>query len=221
MRTGGRCAEYMTPAVAAPITNVQPAPMLIIGGLYDPATPIRWAYEMRTALGDSASLVVYTGEGHGHLFDARCVDELVKQALVDGILPYDGTNCAPDTPIAPPSWWTRIPPPLANEQIIDGTDLAALIGLSPLDYYVTAYQTTGTTAQLLQEYDGRLANAGFVGWQQPVVLNDASYKYYFSNDGIVGVYVFGSDTLAKPQWAMVRSRLMAPDAGLVVFFYKP
>lgn len=221
IRTGGRCAEYVEPTSAAPIAYPHHAPLLIIGGLYDPATPIRWAYEMRTALGDSASLVVYTGEGHGHLFEARCVDYLVKQALIDEILPYDGTHCAPDTPIAPPSWWTRIPSPLAHEQVIDDTNLASLLGLSPLDYYVTAYQTTGTTAQLLQEYDARLANAGFVGWGQPIMLNDASYKYYFSNDGIVGLYVFGSDTLAKPQWALVRSRVLAPDAGMVVFFYTP
>jgi pimeloyl-ACP methyl ester carboxylesterase len=221
IRTGDRCVEYMESTMVAPIAYGQQAPILIIGGLYDPATPIRWAYEMRAAMGDTASLVIYTGEGHGHLFESRCVDYLVEQLLVDEILPYDGTQCAPDTPVAPPSWWMRIPAPLSHEQPIDSTDLAVLIGLSPLDYHMTAYQTTGTTAQLLQQYDGRLAHAGFVGWRQPVLLNDAAYKYYFSNDGIVGLYVFGSDTLAKPQWALVRSRLATSDAALVVFFYKP
>lgn len=221
IRSGGRCTEYMAPAVVAPISDAQPAPILIVGGLYDPATPIRWSYEMRTALGDSSSLVVYTGDGHGHLFESRCVDYLVKQALIDEILPHDGTRCMPDMPLAPPSWWARIPAPLPHEQLVDSADIASLIGLSPLDYYVTAYHTIGSTAQLLQEYDRRLANAGFVGWGQPVQLNDAYYKYYFSNDGIIGLYVFGSDTLSQPQWALLRSRLTTSDAGLVVFFYQP
>jgi pimeloyl-ACP methyl ester carboxylesterase len=221
IRTGGRCAEYMEPAVAVPIAYHQPAPILIVGGLYDPATPIRWAYEMRSAMGESAALVIYTGEGHGHLFESRCVDYLVQQALIDEILPHDGTRCSPDAPIAQPTWWERIPAPVAGEQVIDATDIAPYIGLSPLDYYITAYQTVGTTTQLLNEYDARLASAGFVGWAQPIQLNDAYYKYYFSNDGVIGLYVFGSDTLAKPQWLLVRSRLTLPDAALVVLFYQP
>lgn len=221
IRSGGRCIEYMAPAVVAPISDAQSAPILIVGGQYDPATPIRWSYEMRTALGDSSSLVVYTGEGHGHLFESRCVDYLVKQALIDEILPHDGTRCMPDTPLAPPSWWARIPAPLPHEQPVDSADIATLIGLSPLDYYVTAYHTIGSTAQLLQEYDRRLANAGFVGWGQPIQLNEAYYKYYFSNDGIIGLYVFGSDTLSQPQWAWLRARMTTSDAGLVVFFYQP
>lgn len=221
IRAGGRCAEYMNPTVAASITYPHQVPMLIVGGMYDPATPIRWAYEMRAALGDAASLVIYMGEGHGHLFEARCVDYHVQKALIDEVLPPDGTRCAPDLPMAPPSWWNRIPAPLDSEQRIDTTDIAPYIGLSPLDYYVTAYQTVGTAEQLLAEYDARMASAGFVGWAQPIQLNDAYYKYYFSNDGVIGLYVFGRDTLAKPQWALVRSRLSTPDAALVVLFYQP
>lgn len=221
IRTGGRCAEYMEPASVEPIDYPHQIPILLVGGMYDPATPIRWAYEMRTALGDAASLVIYTGEGHGHLFEARCVDYHVRHALVDAVLPLDGTRCAPDMPMAAPSWWNRVPAPLAHEQRLDAIEIAPYIGLSPLDYYVTAYATVGTTEQLLAEYDARMASAGFVGWAQPIQLNDAYYKYYFSNDGVVGLYVFGSDTLANPQWALVRSRLATPDAALVVFFYQP
>lgn len=130
------------------------------------------------------------------MFEARCVDYHVHHALVDEVLPLDGTHCAPDMPMAPPPWLSRIPAPLAHEQILNAIDIASYMGLLLLDYYVTAYATVGATAQLLVEYDARMASAVFVGWAQPIQLNDAYYKYYFCNVGVVGLYVFGSDTLA-------------------------
>ena len=221
IRMGGRCNEYMNAQPAIPIAYTGEAPVLIIGGVNDPATPIRWAYEMRVAMGSAASMVVYEGEGHGHLFESRCIDTIVARTLGDLALPNEGIRCTPDTSVAQPVWWHQLPPPDTDERVLDGRLIGQYLGLSPFDYYVSAYQTVGSTSQVFTDYDSRFARGNFVGWGQPTELNGAYYKYYFGREGTVGVYVLGSDVLAQPQFSYVRSLVSTLDSAIVVFFYQP
>lgn len=70
------------------------APIVVIGGRGDPATPYEWSQELTDTLG-SAVLVTYTGEGHG-AYGGRsdCVDAAVRSYLVEGTVPAEGTVCS-------------------------------------------------------------------------------------------------------------------------------
>ncbi|MEV6035948.1 alpha/beta hydrolase [Nonomuraea sp. NPDC052116] len=69
------------------------APIVVIGGKGDPATPYEWAPKLTAQL-KTARLVTYEGEGHGaYLSGSKCVLELVDSFLIDGKLPQKGATC--------------------------------------------------------------------------------------------------------------------------------
>ena len=94
---GDRGCDDMVPEADLPTLSYDgDAPILVIGGTRDVATPIRWAEEMAEALGSSAVLLTYTGEGHGFVGLSTCVTELAARVIPDGVLPEPGTSCDPD-----------------------------------------------------------------------------------------------------------------------------
>ncbi|MEV4113774.1 alpha/beta hydrolase [Nonomuraea sp. NPDC049695] len=69
------------------------APIMVVGGKGDPATPYEWAPKLTAQL-KTATLVTYEGEGHGaYLSGSRCIQGLVDGFLIDGKLPAKGTTC--------------------------------------------------------------------------------------------------------------------------------
>ncbi|MFB4281546.1 MULTISPECIES: alpha/beta hydrolase [unclassified Nonomuraea] len=69
------------------------APILVVGGKGDPATPYEWAPKLTAQL-KTATLVTYEGEGHGaYLSGSKCVQGLVDSYLIDGKVPSKGTSC--------------------------------------------------------------------------------------------------------------------------------
>ncbi|MFI7133963.1 alpha/beta hydrolase [Nonomuraea sp. NPDC050153] len=69
------------------------APIVVVGGKGDPATPYEWAPKLTAQL-RTARLVTYEGEGHGaYLSGSKCVLELVDSYLIDGKLPQKGATC--------------------------------------------------------------------------------------------------------------------------------
>jgi alpha-beta hydrolase superfamily lysophospholipase len=95
-----------------PIASVQQtgtAPVLIIGGENDPATPMRWSTKMHDEMEPNAALLTYSGEGHGQVLESKCVDAAASQVLTALKLPANGTTCAPDPDVVAPDWWTRLP----------------------------------------------------------------------------------------------------------------
>ncbi|SEG40918.1 alpha/beta hydrolase fold [Nonomuraea solani] len=69
------------------------APILVVGGKGDPATPYEWAPKLTAQL-KTATLVTYQGEGHGaYLSGSKCVQGLVDSYLVDGKMPERGATC--------------------------------------------------------------------------------------------------------------------------------
>ncbi|MEU1719900.1 alpha/beta fold hydrolase [Nonomuraea sp. NPDC005692] len=69
------------------------APILVVGGKGDPATPYQWAPRLTAQL-RTARLVTYEGEGHGaYLSGSKCVQGLVDAYLVEGKLPAKGATC--------------------------------------------------------------------------------------------------------------------------------
>ncbi|MCK2217693.1 alpha/beta hydrolase [Actinomadura sp. ATCC 31491] len=69
------------------------APIVVIGGRGDPATPYEWAPRLTAQL-RTATLVTYEGEGHGaYLSGSKCVQGLVDGYLINGKVPQKGATC--------------------------------------------------------------------------------------------------------------------------------
>jgi pimeloyl-ACP methyl ester carboxylesterase len=71
------------------------APALIIGNLFDPATPYRNAVELSEIMPGSR-LLTLDGVGHASIGVSACVDDAITGYLLDGALPGKGAVCQPD-----------------------------------------------------------------------------------------------------------------------------
>jgi len=98
---GSSCGGLMLAQTPAPTEYAGDAPILVIGGENDPATPMRWSEKMHDRMGPSAVLLRYTGEGHGQVLSADCVNRAAANTLVALELPANNTVCRPD---GEPSW---------------------------------------------------------------------------------------------------------------------
>jgi len=68
-------------------------PLLVLGGLDDPTTPVAFAREMRDALGNGSTLVTRDDQTHGQFFSSECVREYVVAFLVDPTAPIADAAC--------------------------------------------------------------------------------------------------------------------------------
>ncbi len=69
------------------------APIVVIGGKGDPATPYQWAVSLNKQL-KTGVLVTYEGEGHGaYLSGSSCVMRLVDAYVLSGKVPAANTSC--------------------------------------------------------------------------------------------------------------------------------
>lgn len=95
------CASW--PAVAAhryrgPWNRPTAHPVLVVGTVYDPATPYSGAQAMARELAH-ARLLTHQGYGHSALLNpSSCVNAHESRYFIDGTLPPAGTTCRPDTP---------------------------------------------------------------------------------------------------------------------------
>lgn len=81
------------PTVQLDLRGRGAAPILVIGGTGDNATPYQHAVTMADQL-ESAVLLTYDGEGHGSYgAKSACVNDVVVDYLVNGELPPDGRTC--------------------------------------------------------------------------------------------------------------------------------
>jgi pimeloyl-ACP methyl ester carboxylesterase len=94
--SSGVCAHWPVPGddAAKRIDATGSAPIVVIGGKGDPATPYQWATTFTEQL-KTGVLVTYEGEGHGaYLSGNGCVMETVDAYLLEGKVPAAGTTCA-------------------------------------------------------------------------------------------------------------------------------
>lgn len=72
------------------------APILILNSRFDPATPLRGAYDGASEL-DRARVVVIEGVGHSSMYVAStCAERVKREYLFSGELPPEGTGCSRD-----------------------------------------------------------------------------------------------------------------------------
>lgn len=86
-----------SPTAPGDFTVTGAPPMLLIGGRYDPNTPLVDTYAMQKKLPKSRVLV-WDGDGHGAAtMGSPCINSALGQFFTRGRLPADGTICAQAT----------------------------------------------------------------------------------------------------------------------------
>jgi pimeloyl-ACP methyl ester carboxylesterase len=109
------------------------APIVVIGGDKDPATPFRWAEKMSKNLKGSV-LVKYTGEGHASVGSNVCTSRVARKVLVDKELPPAGKECGVDVPLLEPTWWSTYARSIPGESF-SGLEFGGIFGLPLAEFF--------------------------------------------------------------------------------------
>jgi hypothetical protein len=177
---------------------------------------------MTEALGPSASLVRYTGEGHGFVLVSSCVTEIAAAVLVDLETPTTETVCDPDPEVERPKWWDDLPLEGWVDLVEPDPALLAALGLAPtLAYSEMGFSELDPTA-VLDAADEALAEVpGLVngGREQPVEGIDQAI--YLVDGELFSVLVIGQEGLDSPDLADLAPLLDDEDRTLVLLLHIP
>jgi pimeloyl-ACP methyl ester carboxylesterase len=134
-------------------------PIIVIGGENDPATPYSQALTLTKALGSKASLITFTGEGHGGLFASTCAKAAAVKYYLDGVAPGN-INCAQAEPAQQPEWLAKLEFPEAFSEIpID--EGAAFLGLDSSLFASRTFRFEGSGAEANKQLQQFLAKNDF------------------------------------------------------------
>jgi pimeloyl-ACP methyl ester carboxylesterase len=89
------CSQWYghTARQPAPASTTTTAPILVVGTIYDPATPYPWAVALSKQL-TTSTLLTFVGDGHtAYGSGSRCIDRAVDAYLLTGAPPASGTVC--------------------------------------------------------------------------------------------------------------------------------
>ncbi len=215
----GSCDALMPNVEPTEVAFTGDAPVVVVGGTNDPATPIRWAEELTAAMGPNARLVTYTGEGHGFVLAAQCVNEVEGAVLASLELPDEGTQCDPDPDVERPEWWDTIVTPEGVSDPIDSPELLGALGLGPSIAFGEVRDTELDVDTVLDAYDDALSAAGFtpLSRQTPPGFTQAIYSV---GDESFAILALSPDDLAAPELSPLAG-LVNPDRTLLVLIHVP
>ena len=213
------CSTLTPDAEPVEIAYSGDAPVVVVGGENDPATPIRWAKEMTASMGGNARLVTYTGEGHGFVLAAQCVNEVEGAVLASLELPDEDTQCDPDPAVERPEWWDTIVTPEGVSDPIDSPELLGALGLGPSIAFGEVRDTELDVDTVLDAYDDTLTTAGFtlIQRQTPAGFTQAIYSL---GDESFAILALSPDDLAAPELSPLAG-LVNPDRTLLVLIHVP
>lgn len=216
------CSALTGSAELLAVSYTGDAPVVVVGGENDPATPIRWAEELAAAMGDSAQLVRFTGEGHGQLLASTCITEIEGAVLADGTLPDDGTVCDPDPVVERPDWWDDIELPDSVSGVVSLPALMSVLGIDETIGYGESHTTTLAPDVASMAVDGTLIGAGFEFADTVDVGIDGliDRMYVAPNGDMLVVLTIGPDALASEELGEAAGSVPA-DTTVVVLVYIP
>jgi hypothetical protein len=127
------CGKPFTDAKLISLDYSGYAPIVVIGGDKDAATPFRWAEKMSKNLKNSV-LVKFTGEGHGSVGFNWCTTEITRLTLKYNMLPVEETECGKDVPFLKPDWWDRITKSVPGKRY-SGLELGPQLGFELAGFF--------------------------------------------------------------------------------------
>lgn len=198
------------------------APVIVIGGTDDPATPFRWSEEMTANMGPNAVLVTFEGEGHGQVLGSDCIDGIIGDFFGEGTVPDEGQTCQPDQPVEEPSWWADLPGLGTRETSLDAAVLGPLIGLSSTDAYAEYRAFDGSAEKAYDRYSTALADAGFVldGVSDTYTPEEPSFFLAPGTDGqYLGIYLFAESELTTYNLVKPSGPVPAGTTLVVLYYY--
>jgi hypothetical protein len=78
----------------APATSTTTAPIVVVGTIYDPATPYPWAVALSKQL-PTSTLLTYKGDGHtAYGSGSSCINKALENYLLTGTPPAAGLVCS-------------------------------------------------------------------------------------------------------------------------------
>jgi pimeloyl-ACP methyl ester carboxylesterase len=82
-----------SPRPLAPVSTTTTAPIVIVGTLYDPATPYPWALALHQQM-PTSTLLTWNGDGHtAYGMGSKCIDSALETYLLTGAPPAPGIVC--------------------------------------------------------------------------------------------------------------------------------
>ncbi len=214
------CAELTGTVQPTPVAYAGSAPIMVVGGTNDPATPFRWAEKMAGEL--DGVLVTFDGEGHASLTSSTCVSSAAVALLVELTPPPTGTVCAPNAPAEAPPWWSDQPGAIEGLTPVDVESGGELLGLPP-DIHLDVFATDADAATTVDRLTSAYRSVGWIaaGEQDLPIGGDTRQVGFISPDGeIVIVTVIGAASFSDPDVAPLAG-LVPAGSGLVLRFPPP
>ena len=201
---------------AAPSYSGQ-APIIVVGGLNDPATPFRWSEELAAQMGPNVSLVTFTGEGHGQILSSQCVTDAEASVIRDLQLPAPGTECDADPDVPRPTFWDDLPVPEGVGPLVDDPAIDLALGLPPTQVYADVWHLAGDAASVSAAYQAGFDELGFDVTEAPGLLEGATALAAFAPDGTqVVVLIIPPEALASNPDLEAAAELALPGQGFVI-----
>lgn len=197
------------------------APIVIVGGENDPATPFRWSQEMSANIGTNTSLVKFTGEGHSQILESKCVNAIASDTFRFLEIPKSVFTCEVDQPVLKPIWWLNIPPNAMPGEKLDSKVLAQLFDLKETDAYAEYRAVPGDIDTIFSRIYNEFKAANYETDCDPksAPLTESCY-FWVAEDDNIGISFYTEQDIRD--WGLV-----APDgpvpAGthLITFYYWP
>lgn len=197
------------------------APIVVIGGEKDPATPIRWAEEMVKSLGANARLVRFSGEGHSQLLTSSCVDAIAMDFFSEeAVLPDANTTCDPDLPIEKPLWWDELPSATSSEIVLDQSVVGPVVGISETEIYAEYRAVSMNASDAYSDYLKRLGQRGFLPSDPDATGAVESAQFFFKGSVTVAFLIIDEADLVESQLLQPAGPIPSGNR-LVILAYVP
>jgi len=218
---GGYCESVFDRSKMFDIDYQSDAPIVVLGGTDDPATPLRWAEEMATQMGSNATLLKFNGEGHSQIFVSRCVDAIAKKLFLSGRTPDKGTECDADVPIAKPDWWDAVVSLEGGD--VDQDMMNWYFSSDPIDAYAEYFEIEGSAEEVFAKVKAAFEKRGWVyeeGESTDAVVD--AQRFVNPDDDAVYVGVLLSSPEELKEYEMVApDGIVRPGSSIVQIYYWP
>ena len=195
-------------------------PIIVLGGTNDPATPMRWSEELVGRLGDDARLAVFDGEGHSHILESGCVDELASSLFRSERLPADGYTCEPDVLLEKPQWWDEIVD--IEYPLVDDASMDWYFDTDRVDIYAEYFAVPGDAPDAFALIRAHFESRGWVYEEGDSTDPVADYQFFVDPDDdtrVVGVWLSSPDELRENEVSGPDGEVAFDTTVAMVYYY--